>query len=63
MRVPFQSPPVSRTGFASEEAGGVLPSGTNTQCCGSNCQTAYCFIGLSSKGCSNGQPYINCIGG
>jgi len=63
MRVPYQVSPVFRSGMAPKETGGVLPSGTNTQCCGSNCQTAYCFFGLSSKGCQNGQPYINCIGG
>jgi hypothetical protein len=42
---------------------GVLPSGYNTQCCGSDCQTAYCGIGLSCKCCINGVPSISCIGG
>ncbi len=44
-------------------ADGILPSGTNEQCCGSNCISKYCLIGLSSKGCDGNQPYINCIGG
>jgi|1186.fasta_scaffold00631_3 hypothetical protein len=63
MRVPVQGAPVLRGGTASLQTAGILPSGTNTQCCGSNCQTAYCFLGLSSKCCIGGNPVICCIGG
>jgi len=64
MRVPIQALPVFRSGTAPiPTASGVLPSGYNTQCCGSNCQTAYCFLGLSSKCCIGGNPVICCIGG
>jgi hypothetical protein len=63
MRVPVQSAPVYRSGTAPLQPAGVQPSGHNTQCCGSNCETAYCLIGLSSKCCRNGVPYVCCIGG
>jgi len=63
MRIPVQSAPVLRAGTAPlQQTAGIQPSGDNTQCCGTNCMTKYCFFGLSSKGCSNGQPYVNCIG-
>lgn len=56
-------PTQSRVGhaFASRAEAGVRPLGTNEQCCGDNCMTKYCLIGLSSKGCRHGKPYIHCI--
>jgi hypothetical protein len=63
MRVPVQGAPVFRSGMAPLSMQGVMPSGTNTQCCGSNCATTYCFFGLSTKCCVNGQPVVCCIGG
>jgi hypothetical protein len=64
MRLPVQASPVFRSGTAPmPTSSGVLPSGYNTQCCGSVCQTAYCFFGLSCKCCINGVPSISCIGG
>jgi hypothetical protein len=63
MNLPIQSAPIFRGLSALTAEAGITPSGTNTQCCGTNCQTAYCAIGLSVKGCLNGQPYVCCIGG
>lgn len=65
MKMPVQAAPAMR-GSAAMASAGVTPSGHNTQCCGSGkdkvCMEKYCFFGASSKGCKNGQPYINCIG-
>jgi hypothetical protein len=62
MNLPIQSKPIFRGLSALTVVAGITPSGTNTQCCGSNCQTKYCFFGLSSKGCNGNDPYVNCIG-
>jgi hypothetical protein len=61
MNLPIQSNPIFRGVSAVTAKAGVMPAGTNQQCCGSNCMTKYCLIGLSSKGCVDGKPYINCI--
>ncbi|MBO3463957.1 hypothetical protein G7B40_030345 [Aetokthonos hydrillicola Thurmond2011] len=62
MNLPIQSAPIFRGLSALTVEAGITPSGTNTQCCGSNCLTKYCFIGLSARGCDrNNNPYIACI--
>ena len=64
LRLPEQSQPVLRGHQAMPTQEGILPAGHTTQCCGTNCTTVYCFLGASSKGCcSNGTPYVCCIGG
>lgn len=64
MKLPILAQPIQKTGSSRFASSAILPSGNNTQCCGDNCMTTYCFLGLSSKGCdAQGNPYINCIGG
>ncbi|MCW8344804.1 hypothetical protein MD535_02035 [Vibrio sp. ZSDZ65] len=63
MKLPNQSSPIARhVSRQNTQSKGLIPSGHNKQCCGDDCMSKYCFFGMSSKGCKDGKPYINCIG-